>query len=179
MGVANGMALLEAQQASARRSAELLLEAEVEKAKLQAISDAHFEVDINNILNAHAKASAAQEMKLALDKERHKTLLNDRLRRRRRTRQAEHEKRMEQVAVATPVDLETDLKFAEVQLQECQNIADSIMLEYVASQKAMAEELERETELHHSHLSDRLKARRAHRKKVVEGQKMQYQSKVI
>jgi hypothetical protein len=122
---------------------------------LQAISDAHLEVDINNILNAHAKASAAQEMKLALDKERHKTLLNDRLRRRRRTRQAEHEKRMEQVAVATPVDLETDLKFAEVQLQECQNIADSIMLEYVASQKAMAEELERETELHHSHLSDR------------------------
>ena len=73
---------------------------------------------------------------------------------------------MEAVAIATPVDLAADLKYAEAQAQQLQESADSIMLHFVASQKAMAEELERETELHHSHLSARLKERRAHRAKM-------------
>jgi hypothetical protein len=73
---------------------------------------------------------------------------------------------MEAVALATPVDLETELKIAESQAQQMQDRADSIMLHFVASQKAMAEELERETSLHHSHLSERLKERREHRKKM-------------
>jgi len=46
---------------------------------------------------------------------------------------------MDNVAVATPVDLALDLKYAEVQVNDAQDRADGIMLNFVASQKAMAE----------------------------------------
>ena len=94
---------------------------------------------MDKILQAHQKNSDAAELQLALDKERHKKLLSDRLRRRRKTRQAEHEKQMVEVALATPVDLETELRIAQVQAQQLQESADDIMLHFVASQKAMAE----------------------------------------
>jgi hypothetical protein len=136
---AHGMAELEAQQAIARRQAELALEAEIERAKLQAVSDAHLEVEMDNIMKKHKEDQDAAELHLALDKQKHKQLLEDRLRRRRKTRQAEHEIHMETVAVATPVDLALDLKYAEVQLKAAQDQADGIMLNFVAAQKAMAE----------------------------------------
>ena len=44
--VARGMAILEAQQTSARRKSELELEAEIERARLQAVSEAHLEVEM-------------------------------------------------------------------------------------------------------------------------------------
>jgi hypothetical protein len=140
---ARGMAVLEAQQASQRRQKELELEAEIEQARIHAVSEAHLKVEMEQILSNHKKNSDAAELQLALDKERHKKLLQERLRRRRKTRQSEHEKHMEAVAIATPVDLAADLKYAEAQAQQLQESADSIMLHFVASQKAMAEELER------------------------------------
>ena len=137
--VAQGMAKLAAQQAIQRRQAELALEADIERAKLQAVSEAHLEVEMDAIMKQHKKDQAAAELHLALDKQKHKKLLEDRLRRRRKTRQAEHEIHMDNVAVATPVDLALDLKYAEVQVNDAQDRADGIMLNFVASQKAMAE----------------------------------------
>ena len=137
--VAQGMAKLAAQQAIQRRQAELALEADIERAKLQAVSEAHLEVEMDAIMKKHKEDQDAAELHLALDKQKHKKLLEDRLRRRRKTRQAEHEMHMDNVAVATPVDLALDLKYAEVQVNHAQDRADGIMLNFVASQKAMAE----------------------------------------
>ena len=85
---------------------------------------------------------------------------------RRRNRRAEHEKAQAALVKAAPVDLETDLRFAQMQLEQAQRDADQQMLQFMASQAALKEELERETQLHHSRLSDRLKERRRHRAKA-------------
>ena len=137
--LASGMAELEAQQVTTRRTRELLLDAEVERAKMQALTKTHLEIEMNAILEKHDADTSQMEMHLALEKEKHKRMLENRLERRRRQRIIDNEKKLEQVQVATPVDLETDLQFAQQELEQAQNIADSIMLNFMASQKAMAE----------------------------------------
>ena len=99
----------------------------------------HLEIEMNAILEKHDADTSQMEMHLALEKEKHKRMLENRLERRRRQRIIDNEKKLEQVQVATPVDLETDLQFAQQELEQAQNIADSIMLNFMASQKAMAE----------------------------------------
>lgn len=61
------------------------------------------------------------------------------------------------------IDVESDLRFAQLELEQAQREADEQMLKFVASQKAFQEEMERETQLHHAHISERIKKRHARR----------------
>ena len=63
----------------------------------------------------------------------------------------------------TVVDIEADLRFAQMELEAAEREADQQMQQFLASQQAFKEELERETALHHAHISERIKKRRKHR----------------
>ena len=93
----------------------------------------------------------------------HKNLLAERIKQRSRHRREEHEKKQAAQVAVPVVDVETDLRFAQLELEQVEREADEQMLKFLASQKAFKEELERETELHHAHISERIKKRRKHR----------------
>mgnify|MGYP004124439883 CR=1 FL=1 len=70
----------------------------------------------------------------------HKSLLTQRIKRRNRQRREEHEKKQEIQAEVTAVDIETDLRFAQLELKAAEREADQQMQQFLASQQAFKEE---------------------------------------
>ena len=158
-----GMAELDAMQESKMRHLELQKEAEIEHARVAAETAAHLDVELEDIINRHEKSSEQMRIKMETERLHHKNLLAERINRRKRHRRDEHEKKQATQAEVTVVDIEADLRFAQMELEAAEREADQQMQQFLASQQAFKEELERETALHHAHISERIKKRRKHR----------------
>eukprot|EP00946_MAST-07B_sp_MAST-7B-sp1_P005000 g5000.t1 len=159
----NGMAELDAMHQSKMRQLQLEKEAEIENARAAVETSAHLEVELEEIISRHEKSSEQLRQQMETERLHHKNLLAERIKQRSRHRREEHEKKQAAQAAVPVVDIETDLRFAQLELEQAEREADEQMLKFLASQKAFQEELERETELHHAHISERIKKRRKRR----------------
>ena len=158
-----GMAELNAMQTSKMRQLELQREAEIEHAHATAKTTPHLDLKLQDILARHERSSKLLHIQMETERLHHKNLLAERIKRRSRNRHEEHERKQMANTIVPTVDIETDLRFAQLELEAAQHEADEQMLKFLASQKAFKEELERETELHHAHISERIQKRRKHR----------------
>jgi len=168
-----GMNELDAMQRSKMRHLELQKKAEIEHARAAAETEAHYDAELEEIINRHEKSSERMRKQMETERLHHKSLLQERIKRRNRQRREEHEKKQEIQAEVTAVDIETDLRFAQLELKAAEREADQQMQQFLASQQAFKEELERETALHHAHISERIKKRRQHRAALEQKKKEQ------
>ena len=79
---AHGMAELDAQQTAKLRELELKKEAEEEHARMNAISDAHLQVELDEIYNRSQRDTESLKRQMETERQQHSNLLQDRIKRR-------------------------------------------------------------------------------------------------